>query len=459
LCFNRLHPRSPRICGLNVFPFWRDPAIVPSKPACEKRIANHASNRPWSLARPLWCGTSARVRMVTSGLIVNADNPAHALAAQFQNLYGERPRIFRAPGRVNLIGEHTDYNDGYVMPAAIEFYTWVGAARRRDRCLHVHSEHFAETVELSLDALAGPPRKRWADYVRGVAAVLQAAGYPLVGANLAIHGQVPLGAGLSSSASLEVAVALALASVAEVALPPLEMAKLCQRAEHEYAGTRCGIMDQFIATFGRAGHALMLDCRSLRYESLPIPVDVRLVICNTMVRHELAAGEYNLRRADCEAGVRMLQPSMPAIGALRDVTSADLERHKDVLPQQVYRRCRHVVTENQRVLAASKALQAGDSAGLGRLMYESHASLRDDYEVSCRELDLLVGLASKCEGTYGGRMTGGGFGGCTINLVRADAVIPFQARVTEGYTKATGRFPAVYVCSAAQGAGEWRPVR
>ena len=395
---------------------------------------------------------------VTPGAITDSDL-AGSLAAQFQKLYGERPRIFRAPGRVNLIGEHTDYNDGYVMPAAIEFYTWVAVARRNDPRLKVYSEHFAETVELSLDALTGPPRKHWSDYVRGVASVLQAAGYPLRGANLAIQGQVPLGAGLSSSASVEVATALALASVSNVELPPLELATLCQRAEHEYAGTRCGIMDQFIATFASSGHALMLDCRSLEYRLLPIPPDVRLVICNSMVKHELASGEYNRRRADCEAGVKILQQHLPGVRALRDVTLADLEKYAGFLAPPVDRRCRHVVSENQRVLAAADALQFGDSERFGQLMYESHVSLRDDYEVSCWELDLLVELASKSHGIYGARMTGGGFGGCTINLVSANSVDAFQSRIVEDYKAATGHAAAVYLCSPAQGAGAWQSNR
>lgn len=395
---------------------------------------------------------------MTPGAITDSDL-AGSLTAQFQKLYRERPRIFRAPGRVNLIGEHTDYNDGCVMPAAIEFYTWVAVARRNDRRLKVYSEHFAETVELPLDALTGPPRKHWSDYVRGVAAVLQATGYPLRGANLAIQGQVPLGAGLSSSASVEVSTALALASVSNVELPPLELAKLCQRAEHEYAGTRCGIMDQFIATFASSGHALMLDCRSLEYRLLPIPPDVRLVICNSMVKHELASGEYNRRRADCEAGVNILQQHLPGVRALRDVTLADLEEYASFLAPPVDRRCRHVVSENQRVLAAADALQSGDSGRFGRLMYESHVSLRDDYEVSCWELDLLVELASKSDGIYGARMTGGGFGGCTINLVSANSVDSFQSRIVEDYRAATGHTPAVYLCSPAQGAGAWQSIR
>jgi len=387
--------------------------------------------------------------------VVTYGSIADSLAERFQRSYGTRAGIFRAPGRVNLIGEHTDYNDGFVMPAAIDYYTWVAAGKRDDRILNVYSDQFAETIELSLDTLAGEPRKHWSDYIRGVAAVLQTAGYPLSGANLIIHGQVPLGAGLSSSAALEVSTALALLSVSSHRLPPLELVKTCQRAEHEYAGTRCGIMDQFITIFGRSGHALMLDCRSLDYKLLPIPTDVRLVICNTMVKHALAAGEYNRRRADCEAGVKILQQHLPNVRALRDVTPSDLQKYKKELPDVVYHRSCHVISENQRVLAAAGALQSGDLARFGQLMYESHSSLRDNYEVSCKELDLLVELASTCEGVYGARMTGGGFGGCTVNLVREDAEDRFRRWITEAYEKGTGNVPDVYVCSAAQGAAAW----
>jgi galactokinase len=374
------------------------------------------------------------------------------LAARFRELFSTSPLIFRAPGRVNLIGEHTDYNDGFVMPMAIGFYTWVGAGKKEDRILEVYSEHFNEKIALSLDALSGPPRKHWSDFVRGVAAVLQEAGCELSGANLVIHGEVPLGAGLSSSASLEVALALALTSVAGIDVPRLNLVKLCQAAEHKYVGTRCGIMDQFVTGFGAAGHALMLDCRSLEYQLLPIPQDIRVVVCNSMVRHELASGEYNRRRADCEEGVRLLQPFLPGIRALRDVSPDDLEKYRDALPNQVYRRCRHVVTENQRVVAAAGALESRHPEEFGQLMYGSHASLRDDYEVSCKELDLLVDLASSRRGVYGARMTGGGFGGCTVNLVRSECATGFQARIAEMYADATGIIPDIYVCEPAQGA-------
>ena len=385
----------------------------------------------------------------------SSESIADALSKRFQRLHGTPPKIFRAPGRVNLIGEHTDYNDGYVMPMAIDLYTWVAAGRRDDHILHVHSVHFGETLELPLDELTGPPRRHWSDYIRGVAAELATTRQKLSGANLVIHGQLPLGAGLSSSASLEVATALAVMWTSRFELPPLEMVKLCQRAEHEYAGTRCGMMDQFAITFARLRHALMLDCRSFEYKLLPIPAEASVVVSNTMVRHELAASEYNRRRADCETGLRILRQHLPRVLALRDVTLADLEERKSELPDQVYRRCRHVISENQRVLGAAEALQVGDLDRFGQFMYESHRSLGCDYQVTSPELDVLVKLASVCQGVYGARMTGGGFGGCTVNLVRSDAVEQFQAKIAEGYARATGLIPAVYASSAAEGAETW----
>jgi galactokinase len=384
------------------------------------------------------------------------DSAACSLRERFQILNGASPRVFLAPGRVNLIGEHTDYNDGWVMPVAIDAYTWIAAARRSDGILRVCSEHFGESVQLPLTALAGPPRQHWSDYVRGVAAVLQSAGHKLTGADILIYSDVPLGAGLSSSASLEVASALALMAEADAHCSPLELARLCQHAEHEYAGTRCGLMDQFIAVFGRAQCGLMLDCRSLQYQVLTLPAALRIVICNSMVKHEHAAGEYNRRRADCETGVKVLQRLIPNVHALRDVNRADLERHREELPERVYRRCRHVVSENQRVLAAAEALRTQDLAALGNLMYESHTSMRDDYEISCSQLDCLVDLAAGADGVYGSRLTGGGFGGCTVNLVRSDAVEDFRSRISAGYRKKTGRHSEIYVCAPAQGAREWQ---
>ena len=383
------------------------------------------------------------------------ESTAEFLTDEFQRSYHTRPAIFRAPGRVNLIGEHTDYNDGFVMPAAIGFYTWIAASARPDRTLHVRSEEFHETIDLPLDSLSGPPRKHWSDFVRGVAAVLQSKGVALSGASLIIQGQVPMGAGLSSSASLEVATGLALLGISQKEVPPLDLVKICQRAEHEYVGTRCGIMDQFIAVFASSGHALMIDCRSLESESLSIPDDARLVICNSMVKHELASGEYNRRREECEVGVKVFRKNSTTVHALRDVNLEDLANHAAELTDVVYRRCRHVISENQRVLDAAEALRASDLGRFGRLMYESHRSLQQDYEVSSGELDMLVDIASGCEGVYGSRMTGGGFGGCTITLVGSNSVEIFREKIIQKYKEKTGITPDLYICSAAEGAGVW----
>jgi len=385
---------------------------------------------------------------------LNGQATVRLVSKEFNKRYGEPIGIFRAPGRVNLIGEHTDYNDGFVMPAALAFYAYVGVAPRGDRTLSVYSLDFGETRNFDLDHLEPGPSGNWSDYVRGVAGVLRSQGHPIVGANLVIKGEVPIGAGLSSSAAIEVATALSLLTVSNINMNRREVALACQRAEHEYAGTKCGVMDQFISGFGRANHALLLDCRSLDYELLEIDERVRIVICNTMVKHELASGEYNQRWADCEAGVRFVQRFLPEVRALRDLNLSQLAEYGTEMPSVIYRRCRHVVSENARVLEAAQALHASQLERFGALMGGSHISLRDDYEVSCHELDLMVELANHCSGVYGARMTGGGFGGCTVNLVDADAVDPFKATVAREYRNATGLQPEIYVCAAAEGAGE-----
>jgi galactokinase len=382
------------------------------------------------------------------------DIRAADLRQKFHQLFGTRPRIYRAPGRVNLIGEHTDYNEGFVMPAAIEFYTWIAIAPRHDRKLLVHSSNFPDSAEVDLEGYEPRPRNHWSDYVFGVAVMLERAGHRLRGASLLVHGEVPIGAGLSSSAAIEVATGLALLEVSEFAVHRVQLAKLCQRAENEFVGARCGIMDQFISCFGRAGHALMLDCRSLDCRPLPLPREVSLVICNTMVKHELASGEYNTRRAESEEGVRQLSRFLPQVRALRDVSLDDLNRYSANLPEIICRRCRHVISENARVTDAATSLQRGDLGRLGRLMHDSHLSLRDDYQVSCAELDLMVELAENLPGVFGARMTGGGFGGCTINLVRTETVGEFQRHVASAYEKSTSLTPQIFVTSAAQGASE-----
>lgn len=370
---------------------------------------------------------------------------------RFNDLYHSDARVYRAPGRVNLIGEHTDYNEGFVFPAAINLYSRVAIAPRLDRKIQVYSENFSESVEFDLDETDPRAAGHWSDYVRGVAMTIDRGGHRLRGANILIRGEIPTGAGLSSSASLEVAAGYALMKNSDLAVDLVELARLAQRAENEFVGARCGIMDQFIACLGRAGHALRLDCRSLDYRLVPISEDARLVVCNTMVKHELAHGEYNQRRAECEEGVRSLAKKLPGILALRDVTIADLDRQVGFLSEVIYKRCRHVITENARVIDAAAALSCNDLIEFGRLMYESHSSLREDYEVSSPELDTMVRLAREAEGVYGARMTGGGFGGCTINLVRADKVDDFKRLITAGYEQATGIAPEIYFSTAVSG--------
>ncbi len=358
-------------------------------------------------------------------------------------------RIFRAPGRVNLIGEHTDYNDGFVMPVALDFSTWATVSPLENRKLQIFSENFDEHVEVDLDDKNLVGRGHWSDYPIGVAVVLERAGHRLRGAKLHLRGEVPIGSGLSSSAAVEVATACALVANSGLHIDERELARLCQRAENEFVGARVGIMDQFISLFGQAHKALLLDCRSLEFRLLPVPDNVRLIICNTMVKHELASSAYNERRAMCEAGAKHMN-----VAALRDATLEQLEQHRSGLPEVVYRRCRHVITENARVLIAGDALEQGDLDHFGQLMAESHESLRDDYEVSSDELDLMVELAQKVEGVYGARMTGGGFGGCTVNLVRNENVEEFHARVAEGYERVTNIKPEIYITTAANGAEE-----
>jgi len=375
-----------------------------------------------------------------------------ALTTKFRAHFADSPEGYAAPGRVNLIGEHTDYNDGFVFPMALNFYTYVAVAARRDRHLHVYSENMQEAVWLSLDDLSGR-RHHWSDYVAGIADELEKTGIHLPGADLYISSEVPVGAGLSSSAAIEMAVALALSGLAHAILSPLELAKLGQRAENHFVGMNCGIMDQFIAMHGEKDHALLLDCRSLAFQHVTLPSEnIRIVVCNSMVKHELGSSAYNRRRAECEEGVRLMQARFPGITHLRDVSPAQFLQVQDQLTPVVRARCRHVISENQRVLDSLTSLQSNDLARFGRLMNASHDSLRDDYQVSCRELDVLVDLARSSSGCLGSRMTGGGFGGCTVNLVALDHVDAFVDHISSAYHLRTGLSPQVYITMASQGA-------
>jgi galactokinase len=370
------------------------------------------------------------------------------LAETFQRVYGTQPRIFQAPGRVNLIGEHVDYNDGYVLPMALEFQTLVAAAPNRVDQIRVHSDKFEQSVTAPLSEI-GRPRRDWSDYILGVAAMLSRAGVELRGMDLWVASDVPIGAGLSSSAAVEVASAFAFLAVAGATMERMDIARLCQRAENEFVGIRSGLMDQFTACFGIEDHALLLDCRSLYYTPIPLPRDSAVIVCDTRVKHELASSEYNLRREDCETAAAYF-----GIPSLRDLSPERLEKEAPYLPDRVYRRARHVVSEIQRVLEAGDALRRADPAVFGKLMYQSHESLRMDYEVSSRELDIMVEIARSLPGIHGARMTGGGFGGATVNLVAAQYADAFQSDIRRLYEQETGITPDVYRCRAAPGASE-----
>ncbi|MBI4553722.1 MAG: galactokinase [Candidatus Latescibacteria bacterium] len=377
------------------------------------------------------------------------------LLAQHAARYGVRHdvAVFRAPGRVNLIGEHTDYNDGFVLPVAIDRDILIAAAPRNDGRVALYAMHDGTAVEFALDRIAVAPGDGWVRYAKGVAAVLQDEGARLRGLEGVIEGTVPIGAGLSSSAALEVATALAFCAFGTADFTWTRLAQVCQRAENDYVGVRCGIMDQFIACLARPHTALFLDCRSLAYEHIPFDAPgYAVVIANTNRPRGLVDSAYNERRQECEAGVRLIQQYVPVVRALRDVSTELFARYRTNLPDRIGRRCEHVITENERVQQSVNALRRGNLDRFGRLMNASHDSLRDRYEVSCRELDVMVDIARSSPGVVGSRMTGAGFGGCTINLVAADRVDRLEQAIRERYPACTGFRPDVYVCQPAGGA-------
>lgn len=397
------------------------------------------------------------------------------LELEFINRFGHSPDfIVSAPGRVNLIGEHTDYNDGFVFPVAIDKYIHIVGSKRSDRRVHLHALDMDEEYTFSMDAPDNSETPAWSNYLKGVAHLLQTQvlnkiGHTLQGMSAVISGNVPIGAGLSSSAALSVASALAFlggcglqiadtgintkSDISVIQLPPIELAALCQRTEHEFAGVNCGIMDPTISLLGKTDHALFLDCSSLEYRHVPLNLeDILLVICNTNVKRELASSEYNKRRAECERGVEIMQQWMPNMTSLRDVTLEDFKKYEVELPQITQKRCRYVVEENTRVQTAVNALTTKDISTFGTLMNESHAGLRDAYEVSCDELNILTDIAQSIDRVIGARMTGAGFGGCTVNLIYQDAVETLRSRVMKEYTHRTGIDPDIYVCNVGDGA-------
>ena len=373
------------------------------------------------------------------------------LRTQFTKLFSASPdHIFRAPGRVNLIGEHTDYNDGFVLPIAIDREVLI-AARQRDDCIvcMVALDFGNARTEFSLDApIEHDDQQKWSNYIRGVAWALQQRGLKLGGVDLAIHSNVPIASGLSSSAALEVCAATMFREISKLEIRDLEIVQLCQQAENDFVGVKSGIMDQFISALASQDNALLIDCRDLSYQNVPLPHGVTFVVCDTGKRRGLVDSEYNTRRAECEQAAQFL-----GVKALRDMSLSEFSKHEKNLPLIVAKRARHVITENARVLKAADAAKRNDLVTFGDLMNASHESLRDDYQVSCAELDAMVEIARRQPGCFGARLTGAGFGGCTVNLVKDELVDAFVANVAREYQHQTGLTPQVYACRAMAGAG------
>jgi galactokinase len=366
--------------------------------------------------------------------------------------YGAEPVLFAAPGRVNLIGEHTDYAEGFVMPVAINFAVLAGISPRKDGKIVVYSENYREERTFAAAALPVKGSRHWSDYPMGVVHVLAQAGHAIPGFSLSLWGDVPPGSGLSSSAALEVSTALAVEGILGTQYPGKVLARLCQRAENEYVGASCGIMDQFISIHGRANHALLLDCRDLSYKLAPIPDHVALVIANTMVKHSVAGGDYPTRRQESEAASAVIARHRPEVKFLRDATLEDLERWGSEMGPKLSMRARHIVSENLRTVAAADALSRGDLQKLSCLMAKAHWSYSRDFEASCPEADVLVELAQGLPGLIGARLTGGGFGGCTINLVEQERAEAFAQTLGERYAARIGIVPQIHICHASGGA-------
>jgi galactokinase len=366
--------------------------------------------------------------------------------------FNAEPAIFVAPGRVNLIGEHTDYAEGFVMPVAIDFATLAAISPRSDGKIALYSENYGQERYFDAAALPAKASQHWTDYPLGVVAILTGEGHKIPGFSLSLWGDVPLGSGLSSSAALEVVTALAVLSLIGVTYPGPVLARLCQRAENEFVGASCGIMDQFISANGKKDHALLLDCRDLSFKLAPIPSHVALVIANTMVKHSVAGGDYPTRRAESEAACAVIASHRPGVPFLRDATLEDLDKWGSEMAPKSLMRARHVISENLRTVAAAEALLKGDLAELGRLMGEAHTSYSKDFEGSCVEADAMVALAQDLPGLIGARLTGGGFGGCTINVVEQAQAAAFAEALGKRYAAQFGIVPQIHICHASGGA-------
>jgi galactokinase len=373
------------------------------------------------------------------------------LNQQFIDRYGKQPMFYSAPGRVNLIGEHTDYNEGFVLPGAVDKNIYIAIAKNDDRKLKVYANQFNEQKEVSLDALK--PVEGWFTYLAGMMFHLQKIGKPIGGVDMIIDGGVPVGAGMSSSAAICSVFGFAVNELYCLELDRMQLALIGQKTEHTFAGVKCGIMDQFASLHGKAGYVMKLDCRSLEYEYIPFHFpDYKIVLVNSMVSHALASSEYNLRRQQCEEGVRIMKQFLPGIKSLRDVSLQDLEAQQQELPKDVLEKCHYVISENERLLQGCGFLAKSDIQSFGKLMYASHEGLSKEYRVSCEELDFLVETARQQKGVAGARMMGGGFGGCTINLVKTENVDGFAVAMKAAYQKRFHKEPDVYITQIEDGA-------
>ena len=377
-----------------------------------------------------------------------------AITAKFGELFPPAPVIYHAPGRINLIGEHTDYNDGFVLPAAIDKAIYFAAAVNTLNKLRLFSIDYDQSFEADIDDLKKSDTQ-WANYLIGVVVQFQKRGLKPGGIDCVFCGNIPLGAGLSSSAALECGFSVCINELFNYNIPNAELILMAQKAEHEYAGVMCGIMDQFASTFGLEGHVMKLDCRSLDYEYFPLTNDeVDIILCDTKVSHSLASSEYNIRRSECEEGVLILQKKFPQVAALRDASPEMLEEVRDQLKDNVYQRCHYVIHEVVRVNEACQALLRNDFINFGKLMYETHEGLSKEYQVSCKELDILVDIAGKDKNVLGARMMGGGFGGCTINMIRKGKSEDFINSVMKEYPERTNIQPVIYRVRISGGAGK-----
>ncbi|GAC1425060.1 MAG: galactokinase [Flavisolibacter sp.] len=369
----------------------------------------------------------------------------------FRKLFKEEPLVVRSPGRVNIIGEHTDYNEGFVLPAAIDKAIYVAIAPRKDAVISLYSEDFGKKFECPLTGLK-PSKEVWPNYILGVVDQLQKKGMQLGGFNLVLGGDVPIGSGLSSSAAVECATAFGLNHLFKLSLTSLALAQIGQKAEHEFAGVMVGIMDEFASVFGKKGHVIKLDCRSLQYEYVPLKMEgFKILLLNSNVEHLLASTEYNTRRQQCQRGVEIIQHHLPPVQSLRDVSLNMLDQWVQPQDELVYKRCRYVIEENERLLGACEDLKRGDMRSMGKKMFRSHEGLSKEYEVSCKELDFLVEAVSNKDEVVGARMMGGGFGGCTINIVKQDAIEPLIKELASKYKTTLGKDLSAYVAEIEDG--------